>query len=395
MMARDLDSFADKFYELLSAEIGMAQELRKRLHQNPRVSGEESETTQEIIAYTGCEFSTIATTGAYTRIGKKTGPAVAIRGELDALAITEKTGVTWAATNGAMHACGHDVHLAALGAVIRAARQIDLPVALVPILQPREETYPSGALDIKKSGIFEQQNIQYAIGAHVHPSLPCGSVATGAGVVNAAAAEVHFSISGQGGHGAYPHKAKDIVAPTAQIALAIPEVVRRTLDPMNPALVSVGQMIVDSGGANVLPETGKITATMRTTRKNDAETLVQALSELAQGIASAYGVVAKLEYRQGEPVLHNAEELCKEMDVFLRQAGLELAPPMRSLGADDFSFFSAAVPSVMAFVGTGSEHNMHIHLHDARFLPDEDAVRRVALTMASGYLGAARKILAP
>lgn len=419
-----LDDFANNLYRLIDSELPAAAELRRQLHHNPCVSGQEQPTTDAVISHIGLDFTGVAETGAYRRLeavaaGSINGclsdsqaenetrpaPAVALRGELDALPVTEQTGVPWAATNGAMHACGHDVHLAGLAALVRAAKQLDLPVAMLPILQPREESYPSGASDIKDSGLFERENVRFAIGAHVHPGVASGSIATGTGAVNAAAGELHFKITGKSGHGAYPHKSFDVVAPTAQIALGINEVARRTLDPMQPALVSVGQLLIDSGAPNVLPDTGTISATIRTTGLGDAEQLVGALRDFASQVAAAYGASAELQYIEGEPVLFNDGELCAVMDQRLTAAGLQVAPPMRSLGADDFSFFSAAVPSVMAFVGTGrtsdqvaagqnAEQSEFVPLHDPRFLPDDDAIRRVAYTLAAGYLAAAELLLA-
>ena len=153
------DDFANNLYLLIDSELPAATELRRQLHQNPCVSGQEQPTTDAVISHIGLDFTAVAETGAYHRLaasttsgsahglGSQSGalphplPAVALRGELDALPVTEQTGVPWAATNGAMHACGHDVHLAGLAALVRAAKQLDLPVAMLPILQSREESY--------------------------------------------------------------------------------------------------------------------------------------------------------------------------------------------------------------------------------------------------------------
>ncbi|MDO4241292.1 MAG: M20 family metallopeptidase [Microbacteriaceae bacterium] len=393
--AAELAELSEQIYRLIDAELPAACALRREIHANPRLSGEEQDTADLICANIGIDFTGIAETGAYTRLGPESGPAIAVRGEMDALPVEEETGVSWASTNGAMHACGHDVHMAGLAAFVRAAKQLRLPVALLPILQPREEKHPSGAYDVRESGLFDAQNVAYAIGVHVHPGVAKGAVATGAGVVNAEAGVLKIRVHGQGGHGAYPHLSRDVVAPLAAIAAGIHEVVRRTVDPMHPALVSVGQMIADGGAANVLPNEGLIHATIRTTRREDTLRLVEALRAMTEQTAAAYNVSGDLEYIFGEPVLANDAALSVAMDQILREKGLEVAAPMRSLGADDFAFFSDAVPSVMAFVGTrAADDTDFLPLHNPRFLPDEDAVRRVAYTMAAGYLAGAELLLA-
>ena len=167
----DFSELLDNWLDRLRAQLPAAHALRRAIHANPRVSGDEQATTDAIAQAMGIELDPVAETGAITRLGPTTGPSVALRGELDALPVKEETGVEWASTSGAMHACGHDVHLAALTAVVRAAVDLDLPYGLVPFLQPREETYPSGAQDIKNSGRFADLQVAHAIGAHVHLSL--------------------------------------------------------------------------------------------------------------------------------------------------------------------------------------------------------------------------------
>lgn len=386
-MNTDLSPVRSAWNAALERELPAAQRLRRELHHRPRVSGEEQETTAAVTAAMGIESVPVAETGAIARIGPDSGPAIAIRGELDALPVTEESGLDWASTNGAMHACGHDVHLAALTALVRAARDVELPLGLVPMLQPREETYPSGALDISRSGWLQELRVAYAIGAHVHPGVAVGTVATGSGLVNAAAGEIEFVVRGKSGHGAYPHQAQDVAVAVAQVVAGIPETVRRTTDPMQPALVSVGTIRVGDGAANVLPGTGRILATVRAPHAREAARLAGALRDFATSIAAAFGCTAEVEYTQGEPSLINDARLVAHTDRALHHVGLETAEPMRSLGADDFSYFGEAVPSVMCFVGVDAAAGAS--LHDARFVPDDGAVARVARTMMAGYLGAA------
>jgi amidohydrolase len=368
----DTQTLLTDWLAALERELPAAAELRRVLHREPRASGDERETTERVAAAMDLEFEPVADTGGIGRLGPDSGPAIGMRGELDALPVTEATGVEWASTNGCMHACGHDVHLAALTAVVRAARDLPLPYALVPVLQPREEAYPSGAADIVEEPAFARAEIAHMFGAHVHPGVPVGAVATG-----------------RGGHGAYPHHGDDVAGAVAQIISGIPATLRRTVDPMHSAVVSVGTVRVGSGAANVLPASGEILATIRTASSDEARRLADVLRDFVAHQASAFGCTGTLEHVEGEPELVNDEALVAELDGLLDRVGLDHAEPMRSLGADDFSFFGTAVPSVMTFVGVDGGG---VSLHDATFLPDEHAIERVAKTFIAGYLAAARRL---
>jgi amidohydrolase len=158
---------------------------------------------------------------------------------------------------------------------------------------------------------------------------------------------------------------------------------------MHSAVVSVGTVRVGSGAANVLPASGEILATIRTASSDEARRLADVLRDFVAHQASAFGCTGTLEHVEGEPELVNDEALVAELDGLLDRVGLDHAEPMRSLGADDFSFFGTAVPSVMTFVGVDGGG---VSLHDATFLPDEHAIERVAKTFIAGYLAAARRL---
>jgi amidohydrolase len=376
--------------QALLDEIDGAITLRHRLHARPSLSGEEEPAALVLEEALGIPMERTAVTGRVGRVGPGDGPAVLLRAELDALPVREATGAAYASLDGHMHACGHDVHQAALVAVVRAARHLDLPVGLVPLLQPREETYPSGAKDAVDSGVLSRYAVSAAIGAHVHPTVPLGTVATGAGVVNAAADELEIVLRGRGGHGAYPHHAADPVAAVAHVVLALPEVLRRTVSPMRPSTLSVGHLQAGRASANVLPSEARLLATMRTTDARDRRRIQEEVRRMATSQAAAFGLEAEVTVTAGEPVLFNDPDLVERMDRWLERAGVEVTEPMRSLGADDFSFFGEVVPSVMSFVGVQvAGHDEPPPLHHAQFLPTDDAVLQVATALMSGYLAAA------
>ncbi|WP_291277925.1 M20 family metallopeptidase [Galactobacter sp.] len=374
----------------LTAQLPDAAVLRRQLHADPRVSGDEADTLATVARALGVDLEPVAQHGGVGRVGPSAGPSIAVRGELDALPLQEATGVEFASTNGSMHACGHDVHLAALVALVRAADNVELPYGLVPMLQPREETYPSGAKEIAESGLLRRFGVGHAVGAHVHPAVPAGAVAIGEGFVNAAAGEIEIVLTGRGGHGAYPHQGADVAVAVSQVVTGLSEVVRRTADPMDPTMISVGTIHVGSGAANVLPGEGRVLCTVRTVSDAEGTRLATAVGHYADGIAAAFGCQARTEYTRGEPSLINDARLARASHGWVQQVGLKVAPPMRSLGADDFSYYGEAVPTLMCFVGVDADPG--VGLHHPRFLPDQVSIARVAKAMMAGYLGAAQTI---
>jgi amidohydrolase len=391
-----LGELAKSWRAALERELPAALELRRQIHSDPRVSGAEHDTAARLERELAgvVDFQRVADTGLVGRIGPRDGAAVGLRAELDALPVTEGTHASFASINGAMHACGHDVHQAALVALLRASAGLELPVGLVPLLQPREEAYPSGALDIVEAGVLTKFSIAHMVGAHVHPGVRAGAIAIGGGFINAAADEITIIVRGSGGHGAYPDQAVDAVAAIAHIAIGLPEVIRRTVPPLRPAIISIGTMTAGQGASNVLPGEANILATMRTTSPLDREALVAAVRVMASHHAQAYGAEAIVQVVEGEPVLLNDAQLAQGADDWLARLGIDGAEPMRSLGSDDFSYYCDAVPSIMCFVGVETE-GIHPQppLHHPSFLPTDASVGAVAHALLAGYLAAAERIL--
>ena len=386
-----LRSLLEQFIAGIDGHLAEAQGLRRTIHADPYIGGFEQPTTDLLRAALELPTTPMAGTGFWTRLGPD-GPSVALRSELDALPITEDTGVDWASTNGAMHACGHDVHMAAVWAVLKAAEAIELPVGLVGIYQPREECQPSGAPDVLSTGLLADQDVRSVIGAHVQPRVPVGLVSSGVGGVNAAADAFDIVIRGHGGHGAYPHVTIDPVPILASIASGLYELVGRLIDPTHAALISIGR--IEAGAThNIIPDSAMLQGIIRTMHESDRRVLHTELRRLAVHTAAARGATAEVTLLRGDPVLANDPELVKTLDPVLDAAGLRVAAePFRSLGADDFSHFGQHVPIVMMFVGTGEEADTRhdTGLHHARYLPGDDVVRTVAIALASGYLAGAR-----
>lgn len=368
----------------LKAELPSAIELRHDLHRNPSLSGEEGPTADRIIVALGNpEYQVVAGTGRIVRIGPATGPSIGIRAELDALPVREESGSSFASTNGSMHACGHDVHMAGAVALARAAQGVELPIALVFIFQPREESYPSGAQDIMDSGILDAHDMQFVIGVHVHPDVPLGSVTTGAGVVNASSDEFRITIEGSGGHSAYPHNTTDPIVTLAQVITTAQTIVSRRINPMNPAVVSFGS-ISSGNAANVIPTRATASGSIRSSTAEDRAAIARNLEDIVRLVAETNHCTGMLELTAGEPLLSNDRRLVEHVDPVLRQQGFDVVEPMRSCGSDDFSFFSDVYPGLMMFLGTGA-HRPGLSLHSPDFCPSDDLVAAVAQVFATAY----------
>ncbi|MCG2621484.1 M20 family metallopeptidase [Arthrobacter sp. I2-34] len=379
----------DELIAALEPELAAAVGLRRELHRNPCLSGYEGPAAALLAAELGMPVQPLAGTGFITRVGPPAGPAVGLRAELDALPIHETTGVPWAAVNGAMHACGHDVHQAALVAFTRAAAAVPIPVALAPIAQPREEIAASGASEIVAGGVLEAAGIEAVLGVHVHPGLPAGSVSITGGAVNASNDEFEITVRGRGGHGAYPHTALDPVPVAARIALALYDLVRSHVNPLEAATLSIGQLEAGSA-ANVIPDTARLRGTVRAMSIADQQRLHRGLRQSAHYLARAAGARAEVRITHGEPVLVNDPALAGHTSAWLARAGLQLVPPLRTCGSDDFAFYTQRVSGLMAFLGVGGPADEDPPaLHSSSFLPSDDAVEHAARAMAALYVGAA------
>ncbi|WP_087622680.1 M20 family metallopeptidase [Aeromicrobium sp. PE09-221] len=383
---------SERLWEALDRHLPAAIELRRELHRDPELSGEESITRDRVLAAFGVtsEPHKVAETGAVVRVGGP-GPAIGLRGELDALPVTETTGYAWASRNdGIMHACGHDVHLSALVAVVRAIDEIGGDFPLLAVLQPREETYPSGAQDIAANGVLVKEDCQAMIGVHVQPTLDDGVVACVPGAVNASSDEFVIVIEGQPGHAAYPHLTRDPLLAAAHLVVALQAVVSRGVDPMASAVLGVSSFSAGDA-ANVVPGTARVSGTLRSLDDHTRDLLQSRLRDTADHIAHSHGCLADTRLTVGEPVLRNDPALAAATNARLTARGIEVSRSLRSLGADDFAFFAECWPSIMLFVGTSSTER----LHSPTFLPPDGAVRAVAEAMLSAYLGTCDALTPP
>ena len=381
-----------KCVEVLEQFLPEAIDLRKKLHSSARVGGQEECAAQFLAELLGQGDAPSIADGRILRFGPAAGRSVALRAELDALPIVEATDVSWAATNGAMHACGHDVHLAALVAVIRTLVFLGTPVPVVAVLQPREETYPCGAPDIIGSKEWRANDVAAVVAAHIQPALAHGSVSAPPGPVNASSDEFFIRVQGAGGHAAYPHTLRDPVVAAAAIVSMLQQLISRRSDPMDHAVISVGS-IHGGSAANVIPEFVDLRGTLRTFSETQRANLITELETVATHVALAHGCAAEFSIVSGEPVLTNEESLSKRLAPKLRELHFNDSEVLRSCGADDFAYYGEAAPAVMVFVGTGDTGSNSPGLHQANFLPGDESIGDIARVLLAGFLAAAEQIL--
>jgi amidohydrolase len=382
----------DALFDRLSTHLAEARELRRRLHADPRVSGDEEDTTRTMLDALASEAAMVETGGAVVRFGDPEGPAVGLRAEMDALPVVEETGVQWASTNGAMHACGHDVHLAASYAVARAVAEEGGPLPLVLVLQPREETYPSGGEDMARSAELGAHDLRAFLGAHVQPRLRQGTFAATAGPVNAASDQFQILVNGRPGHAAYPHLTADPVVAAADLIGTLQHLISRQVDPTNPTVLTIGS-INGGNSPNVVPSAVRMKGTLRTFDEDDRRRLHHTLGTAADSVAGIHGCDAEVQVIRGAPVLANDVHVAAAAEQWIERAGLEPAPPLRSCGADDFSYYCPLFPSLMVFVGVGPGGPEVPGLHHPRFLPPDRAVDDVARVMLASYLAACSTVV--
>lgn len=388
---------ADLVAAALAGTLPAAIELRHGLHRRPGISGAEQETLSRLLEHLGPQATSVRQLagGAVLRFGAQQGPSIAIRAEMDALPIQETTGLPWSSQiPGASHACGHDVHMAAAVAAVGAIARLGLPVPVVLALQPREETYPSGALDLLAEGALDGHQVAAMLGIHVQPLLAAGSVSVAGGVINAASDHFELIIHGRPAHGAYPHLGRDPVLAVAAVIQAVQQLVSRRIDPMRPAVVTIGQ--INGGEApNQIPGSVRIAGTLRSYEVPDRDLLHNELQVISEAVCAAHGCRAELRIHPGEPVLRNDDELAPLVAAALEGAGFERAVPLRSCGADDFSYYAERVPSLMMFAGVGQGEGGSPGLHHPGFAPADEAVADLAQILVRSYLAIAHHLMNP
>jgi amidohydrolase len=339
--------------------------------------------------------STGTTTSSVVAIldGDEPGPTVLLRGDMDALPMHEDTGLEYASTvDDAMHACGHDTHVAMLAGAARllTERRGSFHGRIAFMFQPGEEGF-HGARYMLEEGLLDHvadgaSPVSFAFALHQTPTIPSGAIATRGNSLLASADTLLVNVRGRGGHASMPHHALDPIPIACEIVMALQAMVTRRVDAFDPAVVTVAR--IQSGTTdNVIPESAELLGTIRTVSASTREAVVDEVRRVAEGIATAHGAEAEVNFVRGYPVTVNDPDAA---DFVLDTAGqllgekAAISMPNPIMGAEDWSYVLEEVPGAMAFLGTRPEGSGPVAPnHSNRMVLDESALAAGIATYAA------------
>ncbi|MFC7486570.1 amidohydrolase [Knoellia sp. CPCC 206453] len=364
--------------------------IRRDLHAHPELSRLETRTT-EIIASrlekAGVRVRRFPGTGLVADLGaEQAAYRVALRADMDALPVQEQTDLAFASTNdGVAHACGHDVHVAALLGAMLALQEheqvlLERGTGVRAIFQAAEEVIPGGAHEAIAEGAMEGVDAIFAV--HCDPSLDVGQVGLREGPITAACDHIRVHLTGRGGHTSRPQLTEDLTYALAKVVTEVPAALSRRLDPRAGAALVWG--VVRSGTAsNVIPSTGECSGTLRMLDANAWLTVGPLLDEIVHGVVAPYGVTARLERIKGVPPVVNQADAIDALRFACLGSGLQVAPTVQSLGGEDYSWYLSHAPGAMARLGTRTPGGRTYDLHQGDVVIDEDAISCGARLLAS------------
>ncbi|MEP7086045.1 MAG: M20 family metallopeptidase [Gemmatimonadota bacterium] len=355
-------------------------ELRRDLHMHPELSWQEKATVEKLVAALASfgitDVARVAGTGLVARIpgGDRSAPVVALRGDIDALPITESTGLSYASTNaGVMHACGHDIHASwAVGAAMLLAAAPAHGDVLV-VFQPAEEV-GDGARAIVANGALA--NVKAIFGGHVDRRFEVGQIVAQAGALAASTDTFDIEIFGSGSHGARPHESADPIVAAAAIVTALQTLVSRRLDPAQPGVVTVGTISAGTA-SNIIPDRAKMSGTIRATTVAARTLLTRELAALVSAVAAAYGVTATTTLSGGTPPIVNPERMAaiasRAAASVLGEAAL-VPLGTTNMGGEDFAVYMESIPGCFMRIGAREPGGRVIAAHSPGYYAAEGAL---------------------
>jgi amidohydrolase len=364
----------------LAAALPELVAFRRHLHRHPELSGHEQQTAAlvagELRRWGWQVREAVGRTGLLAERGPQGAPLVALRVDMDALPVEERTGLPYASCQqGLMHACGHDFHttiglgVARLLGVLAAQDPQSLTARVRLLFQPAEET-AQGAAWMKADGATD--GVQALFGVHVFPSLPVGSIGVRSGSLTAAAGELEVEVLGEGGHGARPHQSTDAIWIAARVVSGLQEAISRRLDALHPVVVSFGR--IEGGKAfNVIADHVRLLGTVRCLDPDVHAQLPGWIEDTVQALCRGHGGEARVRYRVIAPPVHNDHALTELVataaaDLLGRERVLWLEQP--SLGAEDFAELLQGTRGTMFRLGVAGPDGCS-PLHSNTFAADE------------------------
>lgn len=363
---------AKETYETLNKRL---INIRRDLHEHPELSAEEYETTKKIRRWLEEEEIAILDfpklqTGVIAEIkGDKNGPLIAVRADIDALPIEEKTNLSFASRkSGVMHACGHDFHTASIlgTAFLLNKRKHELNGTVRFIFQPAEEI-AAGARQVIEAGALD--GVSAIFGMHNKPDLPVGTVGLKEGPLMASVDRFEITVKGKGGHAGIPDNSIDPIQAAGQMIGALQSVVSRNISSLHNAVVSITRV---QGGTswNVIPDQVEMEGTVRTFQKEARDAVPEHMKRVAEGIAAGFGAEAEFRWFPYLPSVINNGRFLKTAAQTAESLGLQMVQAEQSPGGEDFALYQENIPGFFVWMGTNGTEEWH---HPA-FTLDEKAL---------------------
>ena len=373
------------------------QSLRRKLHQIPEFGLDLPNTLKVILD----EISPLgeitlgkSITSAVLHIkGDLPGPTVLLRADMDALAVIEDTGVPYASTNGFMHACGHDLHMAmGVGAAkILASRRSELKGEVIIFFQPGEEGHHGADVMIEEQALMVSGSKPIrAYGLHVFSSYPVGMMGSRSGPLMASAGDLLVTVTGSGGHGSMPWLSKDPISVLNEIMSSLQTMVTKRFSAFDPVIVNIGWVRAgDTATTNVIPETASFGATVRVFSEENATKLKQYTQELVDSIATGFGLSATVEFTRATKVLMNDPQAISSVEKVTSElfgASRYINLPTPIAGGEDFASIVSEIPGAFVFMGAcppGTDHTTAATNHSNKAVFDDSVLGDGAALLAS------------
>ena len=361
--------------------------LRRAIHAEPELGLDLPKTTAKVkaaLAGLPLEIREGPSTSGVMAIlrGPANGRTVLLRGDMDALPLTEDTGLDFASQHdGAMHACGHDTHVAMLAGAARALceKRDQLTGSVMFMFQPGEEGWHGARFMIEDGLLDPLPDAAFAL--HISPNMPAGVIATRTGALLASSDKIRIKVVGKGGHASMPHDALDPMPIACEIVTALQVMITRRIPVFDPAVITIARMEAGTTD-NIIPEAARLWGTLRTQSERTRATALENIRQVAENIAAAHGAVAEVDLQKGFPVTVNdgrvvdlAERTARA--IFGDEGFIRMPNPL--MGAEDFSYVLQKVPGAMAFLGgvpEGGDYHTCCALHSNKMVIDERVMAR-------------------
>ena len=374
----------NKYLERANQLVPELVENRRHFHRYPEVRNELFETVKYVKAQLedmGYQVQEICQCGLVVLAGgKKPGKCILIRGDMDALPMPEDTGLEFSSQNpGAMHACGHDLHMAMLlgAAKLLKEHEDEIEGTVKICFQPNEETF-GGAKAMIEAGVLENPHVDAAFAIHVGSMADVGTLDYGKGLTMGSADGFSIHVKGKGCHGAAPNSGISPINIGVHIYLALQELLAREVNPAEQCTLTVGSMLFGDGATNVIPSEGVLNGTMRGFNAELINHLRQRVEEISVGTARVFGGDAEVEWLFSSPAMYCDPDFTDEVVRYAADVVGEdrmIPKKSRATGPEDFAYFGEKVPSQIFWLGAGvDDKTKRISNHNPKVLFSEDAL---------------------